>query len=128
MADYYIELFQALQELTENKKLDWVNEPDTKLAFSCKTIDGNTKIVLDKYTAINDSDKTPCFNMSAFDDIGRLQTEIVLCDMSKESKEYELIKNLYNKVEELSYIKMMATTQPIVHRITESFQKMVVNQ
>lgn len=124
MENYYIDLFRALQQLTVNEKLNWVNEPDTNLAFSCQTFDGKSKIVIDTYTAIQNDDETPCFNMSAFDNTGRLQTEIVLCDTSKENEEYKLMKDLYYKVKELSYNKMIETSKPIVSMLAKSFQEM----
>ena len=93
----YIELFTALLHATETEKIKWNPEevnPNQFYYFASR----HRKILLDKFTAITDTEQLACYDITFFNEDGSIIDEVVLSGSSQEKEEFTLLEKLYGLV------------------------------
>ncbi|MCP9753407.1 hypothetical protein [Ferruginibacter sp. HRS2-29] len=120
----YKSLLSVLLDATKANKLSWQRELTNSYLYFSLTPD-NSKMLLDKYFAQEEDKEIPCLNFSIFTGEGKLVDEIVRCDSSDETEEYNILRDLYFTVDEIVSTEENKKSAPIINGITESLHKMI---
>ena len=127
LQEQYITLLKTLLEATKSNALKWVKSDKNKYQYSIIPTK-EQRILIDRYSAIQDSVQMPCVNMTIFSHPQeRIIDEIVLCHSADKPENFELLNELYNEVEKQANKENYERLNPILAHITESVQKLPIN-
>lgn len=120
----YISLIKAMSELTNKDVIKWSKGDSYFSYYSFPT--GKERILIDKYYSIVDDQKGACLNMAIFNQKNEIIDEVVSCNLEEEDSEsFQILNDLYNKVEEQVQKINSDRMSPILNDITESLQQKI---
>lgn len=124
LQDQYIILIQALLKATRDNTLKWENSSENKYQYSVRPTK-EQRILLDRYSAIQEGIQIPCVNMTIFSNPDeRIIDEIVLCYSFAKKDNFNLLNELYSEVEMQANKESTEKLSPILTHITESVQRL----